>query len=114
VLDPKVEFAYYRDAYMGSKIPEKAFAECAARAAEVLAVLCHHYVVVGGEDCRKMAVCSMAEALYNDSRRRGVVASTAGSTSVRYDPDAHSDRALRRELYRRAGIYLDIYRGVTQ
>ena len=109
-----VDFAYYRDDYMGSRIPEKAFDALAARASEVLAVLCRNYVVMGGEDCRKMAICSMAEGLYNAARNRGVAASTAGNTSVRYDPGTNSDRALRRELYRRAGIYLDIYRGVVQ
>ena len=108
----KPDFAYYRDDYMGGSIPEKAFDRCASRAAEVLEAFCRNYLVIGGEDCRKMAICAMAEAMFEASGHRGVVASSAGNASVRYDPGANSDLALRRELYHRARIYLDFYRGV--
>ena len=42
----------------------------------------------------------------------GFSAATVGGVSVRYDQTEEADRRLARELYRKASIYLDIYRGV--
>ena len=55
-----------------------------------------------------MAVCSMAEAIHTYADRRGILSSTVGEVSVRYG----EKDTLNAELYRRAGIYLDIYRGM--
>ena len=108
------DFAFYTDAYFGSAIPEKAFPGMALQAKAVLARFQRVYrVEVPGEDSRKMAICAMAEALYAHSKRRGgVTAATAGEVSVRYEESGRADRQLQRELYEKASIYLDIYRGV--
>ena len=111
---PMADFAFYTDIYLGSAIPEKAFPGMAQRARESLDRLQRIYqVTVPGEDSRKMAICAMAEALYAHSKRRGgVTAATAGEVSVRYEESSRADRQLQRELYEKASIYLDIYRGV--
>ena len=105
-----VDYDFYVHTYLGSTVPEKAFPGCAARAEAVLAGYercCK--VNCPGPDSRAMAVCAMAEAVYEQAKSEGLSAATAGSVTVRY----RSDRSLSRELYRRAGIYLDILRGVS-
>lgn len=112
---PMADFAFYRDVYIGDAIPEKAFPGMALRAKEYLERLQRIYqVTVPGEDSLKMAVCAVAEALYTHAKHRGGVTSAAiGEVSVRYDGAESSGKALQRELYEKAGIYLDISRGVT-
>ena len=55
-----------------------------------------------------MAICAMAESLWQN-RNKGITSANIGSVSVRYETDRN---ILRRELYDKASIYLDIYRGV--
>lgn len=111
---PMADYAFYTDIYMGAAIPEKAFHGMALRAGENLERLCRIYrVTVPGEDSRKLAICAMAESLYAHSKRRsGVTAASVGQVSVRYEGGDAADRSLQRELYEKASIYLDIYRGV--
>ena len=108
------DFAFYTDAYFGSTIPEKAFLGMAQQAKAILARFQRIYrVEVPGEDSLKMAICAMAESLYAHARRRGgVIAATAGEVSVRYEESHRADQQLQRELYEKASIYLDFYRGV--
>lgn len=110
------DYAFYTDVYLGSAIPEKAFAGMALRAKEALSRLQRIYrVEVPGEDSLKMAICAMAEALHAHAKRRGgVTAAAVGETSVRYESSDRADRQLRRELYEQASIYLDISRGVAE
>ena len=108
------DFAYYTDAYLGTAIPEKAFPGMARRAEEALQRLQRIYQVkVPGEDSRKMAICAMAEAYYAASKRRsGVTAASVGEVSVHYGNSESSDKALQRQLYEKASVYLEISRGV--
>jgi hypothetical protein len=109
-----VDYEFYVNHYLGSVIPEKAFPASASQAEAALERFCRIYRVSdSGEESRRMAVCAMAEAVYTASRRRsGVTAASTGSISVRYENGESPDKALWRELYQRACIYLDIYRGV--
>ena len=104
-----VDFGFYTGTYLGSKIPEKQFSSCMARAGEALAALKRRYTVTGGEEAQKLALCAMAEAVYDSFRRGGAVSASVGSVSVRYD----GEKRLWRELYEKARIYLDICRGVA-
>ena len=105
-----VDFTYYTQEYLGAQIPEKQFDRCLARAGEALAYLERCFTVTGGQEARKLALCAMAEGVYEAQHRRGVAGATVGSVSVRYEDARH--RQLWRELYERAAIYLDICRGV--
>ena len=108
------DYDFYTDVYFGSLIPEKAFPEMELRAREHLARIQRSYqVTVEGTDSLNMAVCAMAESLYAHSKRRGgITAASVGDASVHYGSSEDADRQLRRELYERASIYLDICRGV--
>ena len=112
---PMADYAFYEDVYLGAAIPEKAFPGMAQRARETLQRFQRIYrVSIPGEDSLKMAICAMAESLYAASKRRGgLTAATVGEVSVRYEGAESSGRALQRELYEKASIYLDISRGVT-
>lgn len=101
-------YDFYVNTYMGSQLSEQAFKTSAARAREVLEYLCRVCRVEGGAEAKALAICAMAEAIHAYADRKGVVSSSVGEVSVRY---AEED-SLKGELYRRAGIYLDIYRGV--
>lgn len=106
---PMVDYEFYVDQYLGSTIPENGFSGVAARAQRYLEKLkrvCR--VEASGETAEKMAICAIAESLWRN-RNSGVASASVGSVSVRYDSDK---AALRRELYEKAAIYLDIYRGV--
>ena len=110
-----VTYDFYANSYMGSAIPEKAFSGVAARADGVLNRMKRIYQVESdGEISENLAVCAMAEALYDYQKRQGgVLSSHVGSVSVRYEDGKSAARALSRELMRRASIYLEIYRGVA-
>ena len=104
-------YEFYVNSYMGTEIPQKEFPALAARAAEELNRFSRIYRVEGAPVEHAMAVCAMAEVLRAwSSRRPWVKGESVGSASVQYD-DGGGD-ALRRALYRKAGVFLDIYRGV--
>lgn len=111
---PMADFAFYEGVYLGSAIPEKAFPGMALRAKEALERFQRIYrVTIPGEDSYKMAICAMAESIYAASKRRGgVTAASVGEVSVRYEDAETSGKSLLRELYEKASIYLDIWRGV--
>lgn len=106
-----VDYGFYANDYLGSAIPEKAFSGVAAQAQRYLDRLKRVYrVVSSGEDAEKLAVCAMAESLW-DNRNSGISSASVGNVSVHY----HGNKAdLKRELFEKASIYLDIYRGVGQ
>ena len=102
-----VNYDFYVNTYMGSRVPEQAFPAAAARAQEELEYLCRIFRVEGGETAKAMAICAMADTIYTYAGRKGVLASAVGEVSVRY---AQED-TLQKDLYRQAGVYLEIYRG---
>ncbi len=109
-----VDFDFYANSYLGSAIPERAFPGMVTQAAAVLERYRRNYQVCGGEEAEAMALCAMAETLYAAGKRRsGVASASVGGVSVRYEAGEDSSKALERELYQRASIFLDIYRGVT-
>lgn len=106
-----VDHAFYVDCYLGSAIPEKAFSGVAAQAHGYLDRFKGVYrVESSGVQAENMAVCAMAETLWN-RRNNGLTSASVGSVSVHYAGDRPS---LVRELYEKASIYLDIYRGVSR
>lgn len=107
-----VDYDFYCNTYLGSTVPEKAFPAAAARAAAVLGDYERRYQVsCPGPDSRRMALCAMAEVIYGYGSSRFLGSATVGSVSVRFDSGGAKE--LQRELYRKAGIYLDIRRGVV-
>jgi len=110
-----VTYEFYKDSYLGSAIPENAFSGVAARGAAALQKMKRIYEIrSGGEMAEKLAVCAMAEAIYQHTDgKQEVLQATVGEVSVRYSDPGEEKKNLSRELYRRACIYLDIYRGVA-
>lgn len=99
-----VDYEFYINDYLGSAIPEKAFSGVATQARQWLECFKSKYrVESSGWSAENMAICAMAESLW--SRRSGEL-SFAGKSGER--------QSLGRELYEKASIYLDIYRGVKQ
>ena len=97
-----VDYEFYVNDYMGSAIPEKAFSGVAAQAQHWLQKFeCLDRVEASGIEAKKMAVCAMAETLWVRRSER--------ITSARYSV---SRLPIGRELYEKASIYLDMYRGV--
>ena len=104
-----VKYEFYVNQYLGSCVPEKAFSGVAAQAEQVLARFKQSYrVESSGQGAEAMAICAMAESLWQN-RNKGLTSASIGSVSVRYETDRN---VLRRELFDKASIYLDIYRGV--
>ena len=100
-----VDYEFYVNDYLGSAIPEKVFSGLAAQARQWLAYLRNNYrVTSSGSDAERLAVCAMAETLWE--RRCGTQAFSGSKTGEKL--------TLNRELYEKASIYLDIYRGVEQ
>ena len=104
-----VDYEYYVNCYLGSRIPQREFSGYARRAAAYLERLCRIYRVEGGQDARAMAQCAMAEELHRRASRQGMLSTSIGGVQVRYQQD--SQGSLLAQMYRSAGIYLDIYRG---
>lgn len=116
------DYGFYRDTYRGSSIPPEEWPACEQRSAAQLVRFRKLYTVtVPGPDSEHMAVCAMAEAMYAfdllASGEAGPIQSVSiGSVSASYGgPGAQafdlSPQGQARELYRRASLYLDIYRG---
>ena len=104
-----VNYESYVNQYLGNAIPEKAFSGMAAQAVQTLERFKRIYrVESSGPEAEKMAVCAMAETLWQN-RNQGLASANIGSVSVEYETDR---KALCRALYEKACIYLDIYRGV--
>lgn len=100
-----VDYEFYVNDYLGSAIPEKAFSGVAAQARQWLQYLKNNYrVVSSGTGAEKLAMCAMAESLWH--RQSGNMLFPGSKTGEK--------QTLGRELYEKASIYLDIYRGVTQ
>ena len=105
-----IDYDFYVNSYLGSVIPEKAFSGMAARAEDALRRICRQYQVMDADEIsEKMALCAMAEAIYTH-KKENVAAASMGSVSVRYS----KGKSLNQQLLRKAKIYLDIYRGVSQ
>ncbi len=103
------DYTFYVSDYLGSLIPETAFDGLAAQARQYLNKWKRRYrVESSGPEAENMAVCAMAETLWS-YRKAGLASASVGNVSVRYDTDRN---ALAQELYEKASIYLDIYRGV--
>ena len=101
-----VDYEFYVNDYLGSAIPDKAFSGVAAQARHWLGCFKSSYrVVSSGAEAEKLAICAMAESLWN--RRSSGLAAPSGKTGS-------EKQSLGRELYEKASIYLDIYRGVKQ
>ena len=108
-----VSFEFYRDTYLGTAIPENRFPQLAKRAREELQRLQRCYRIEGGEQAQAMAVCAMAECLFAcGEQKMGIRSATMGGVSVGYEQGSNREKELQKKLYRKAGIYLDIYRGV--
>ena len=106
-----VDFSFYTDCYMGSAIPGNVFSGVAAQAQYYLdGFKATFRVVSSGEEAEKMALCAMAETLWY-RRDSGVSSASVGSVRVQYGNDRPT---LLRELFEKAAIYLDIYRGVSR
>lgn len=108
-----VDYEFYTNSYLGSVIPQKAFPGAAARARDALERFKGIYrVVSSGPESERLALCAMAETLYTAKQHRGSVsAASVGNVSVHYEDRRSANKALWRELYEQASIYLDIYRG---
>lgn len=104
-----VDYEFYVNCYLGSAIPGKVFPGVVAQAKRYLDRLKSAYrVESSGVEAENLALCAMAETLW-DRRNTPVTSASVGSVHVSYAQDKSS---LRRELYEKASIYLDIYRGV--
>lgn len=102
------DYAFYVNDYLGSAIPENAFAGMAAQARQYLNKWKRRYqVTTSGPEAESMAICAMAETLWS-YRKEGLYSARVGNVTVRYDVNRN---ALAKELYEKASIYVDIYRG---
>lgn len=102
-------YEFYVNCYLGSAIPEKAFSGVAAQAQRFLDKLKRVYrVKSSGQQAENMAVCAMAETLW-DRRNETMASASVDSVSLHY---ATGKESLYLELYKKASIYVDIYRGV--
>ena len=115
----RADYAFYRDMFSGSLIPEREYRGLSNRATAELKRFMRIYSVHAEDEYSKTnAICAMAEALYMIQMAQngtGTVSSaTIGSVSVSYGNSQSMDlspKGQERALYRAACTYLDIYRG---
>ena len=95
-----VTYDFYKNVYLGSVIPETAFAAAVARAEEWIAKVERTCSVTPcGPDSRAMAA---------NKKRQQVSQATIGGVSIRYEDSAR----LESQLLKTLGVYMDICRGV--
>lgn len=104
------DYAFYTGVYGGDTVPEGAFDLLVRRAGDILDRYKRYYRVHSpAENAEEMAICAMAEELFQLSGGE-ITRAAIGSVSVSYAAPGLPERE--RRLYRAAGRYLDIYRGV--
>ncbi|MDY4166979.1 MAG: hypothetical protein SOY27_05745 [Fournierella sp.] len=110
-----VEYAFYRDVWAG-EMTEQEFAAAERAAAAQLGRYKRIYRVTAPEEnSEALAVCAMAEAIHfyeaaeNGQLLAGMQLGSLSQTRAAPAPDV-SPAAKSRELYRCAGLYLDIRR----
>ena len=101
-------YEYYLHNFAFRTIPEEAFDRVVERARAVLKKYESIYTVKKYNLTEELALYHMAEEIYLEDMRQDVVQRTVGSVSVRYG----SAQTLEKRLFRIAGRYLKIYRGV--
>lgn len=119
------DYKFYTGTYLGGSIPESDFSRLAQRAGEQLARYKRLYTVTApgdDPDAEDMAICAMAESMYNveliANGEGGVVQSASiGSVSVGYGAAATqavdiTPAGQAKALWEAACLYLEIYRGV--
>lgn len=113
---------FYREVYGGKALEGAQLTEFLTRAEDQLRLYEQAYEVTEFvENGRKLAICAMAEALsYFDAAQNGnggLRYASVGTVSVSgkgiYGSLDISPAAQGRELYRCAGTYLNIYRGLA-
>ena len=112
-------YGFYREVYCGSALTEEEFPQLLARARDKLEQYRRYYRVTGEASAEKMALCALAETIaYFEAAQNGqggLRYASVGTVSVSgkgiYSQVDISPAAQERELYRAAGMYLDIYRG---
>ena len=113
-------YEFYRNIYKGDGLEEPEFSRCITRAQEQLDRYKASFRVTGTQEAEMRALCAMAEAIaYFDAAQNGqggLRYASVGTVSVSgkgiYSQVDISPAARERELYRCAGQYLQIYRGV--
>lgn len=117
-----VDYCFYVGRYYGRAIPDEEWGCLETQARAQLEQYKRVYTVTSpDENAEAMAVCAMAEAMYNaqliaSGEAGSVNSASIGSVSVSYG--SHGDavditpEGQARELFRCACLYLDIYRGV--
>ena len=117
------DYGFYRNDYMGDAIPEADFPRLIKRAGEQLALYRRIYTVdakQGGAE-EDMALCAMAEALYNAeivANGEALQSASIGSVSTSYGSEAAkavdvTPAGVERALFHAARLYIDIYTGVS-
>lgn len=117
------DYDFYRNVYMGDTVPEADYPRLIKRAGAQLAQYRRIYTVDApqGGDAEKMALCAMAEALYNveavaNGEGGAIQSASIGSVSTSYGDAAAkavdvTPTGVERALYQAARLYIDIYRG---
>ena len=117
------DYSFYRNEYMGEAIPGADFPRLAKRAGDQLSRYRRIYTVNApeGGDAESMAICAMAEALYNAETvangEGGIQSAGIGSVSVSYGGAAAkavdvTPAGVERALFQAARLYIDIWTGV--
>lgn len=110
-----VEYAFYRDVWKGEMTEQEFAAASRAASAQLERYKRIYCVAAPEEDSEAMALCAMAEAQHfyeaaeNGQLVGGMQLGSLSQTSAAPAPDL-SAAARSRELYRCAGLYLDIRR----
>lgn len=112
-------YEFYTQTYFGQSIPLEAWPAAEREASALLAKYKREYTVTAPAqsiDAESMAVCAMAEVIYDRAVKLSAVASSAsiGSVSTSYSalPGVeYSEKQYARNVYNAARQYLDIYRG---
>ena len=115
-------YDFYRNEYRGTAIEQGDFPELIRRAGDQLAMYRRSYRVEGAETEAKMALCAMAEVIgYFDAAQNGeggLRYASVGTVSISgrgiYSQVDISPKAQERELFRAAGRYIRIYRGIGE
>ena len=104
-----VTYEFYRDVFLGSRLEEDTFPGMIARAERWVQKLERTYEVEPvGKEIRDLAVCAVADTMDVFLQRQGLVQSSVGKVTLRYS----DKKAMERQLYQSAEMFLEIHRGV--
>lgn len=97
------DYRFYREVFIGDKIPAESFCGYAERASDYIDMLCRSRPP---DDALKKACCAVAEVLYADASGANISSESVGDYSVSFAASDDGTKPLRERVADAVRLYI--------